>query len=363
MIEYYLNNQEPSCCEKQDFLKKENFLGEFESLIEKQQARENLGIDLQDIDDKISRAVIDAGQVQLEDEPQSGHTQAVVSSGGLFDYLTNLKNGIEDSINNKIIEINSRITYNCISQIVILQNKISELEEEIDEIRRSGTGGEGGTNISNNFGNSTVVGISQKKLTDSINEIWDRFSDITGEEYRGINLIVTPDYFAGDTCDVHITASAEGTGGNFEKLQIYINGNLKDTVEDVEQFEWNFNISNTSVLMCKATILGIEYTKSKTITRYESFWIGAGTTYSDVMKISNIKRLSNNLKGNFNINFNNGDHLIVITGSSQDFYRVDMNGIEIPVEESTITVNGNTYKVYTSVNTFQEGTFNIDVNS
>lgn len=363
MIEYYLNkDSEPSCCKIGDNLLKENYLSEFSKTpLDQETARQNLGIDLDAIYEKIDKKVIESGEISWDNEPTQGHTEKVLSSNALYLYLNKLQMAINERIKDLSALLNLKIE-NLDLYISDISEKISELEEQIDEIRKSGTGG-GGASISNNFGNSTIIGISQKRLTDSINELWDKFSDITGEEYRGINLIVTPDYFAGDECNIHITATTEETNGRFEKLQIYINGNLIDTVEDVEYFEQDININKTSVLTCKATILGIEYSQSKTINKYESFWIGSGNTYSDVMKISNIKKLSNNLKGNFNIHFNNGDHLIVITGSSQDFYRVDMNGIEIPVTESTITENGNTYKVYTSVGTFKEGTFNIDVNS
>jgi hypothetical protein len=40
-----------------------------------------------------------------------------------------------------------------------------------------------------------------------------------------------------------------------------------------------------------------------------------------------------------------------------------MNGFEIQFTESTQTISGKAYKVLTSENTYQAGTYNIDINS
>jgi hypothetical protein len=140
---------------------------------------------------------------------------------------------------------------------------------------------------------------------------------------------------------------------------------LLTEVENIDYFEYDVNINETSVLMCKAKILGVEYTKMKTITHYNSFWLGAGSNYEEIMNIQHVIPITNGMKGNYDVSFNQGDHLFVIVGNSlrEGFHRADMNGMEIPFTEEEINIDGNVYKVFTSNNTYRQGNYNIDINS
>jgi hypothetical protein len=44
------------------------------------------------------------------------------------------------------------------------------------------------------------------------------------------------------------------------------------------------------------------------------------------------------------------------------FIRADIGGVEIPFTSEDVTIDGHTYRVYTSENTYNEGTYNIDIN-
>lgn len=111
--------------------------------------------------------------------------------------------------------------------------------------------------------------------------------------------------------------------------------------------------------------MGIEYTKQTAVTHYNSFWMGAGTDFHTIMDESHVIPIDNGMKGNYGITFNQGDNLFIIVGESLrgQFERADMNGFEIPFEESTATIDGTTYKVFTSSNKYAAGTYNIDINA
>jgi hypothetical protein len=55
-----------------------------------------------------------------------------------------------------------------------------------------------GQAFSNEFGNDDFIGVNQKTLTKTINKIWNKLSEISGEGYQGILLEVTPEYFYGE---------------------------------------------------------------------------------------------------------------------------------------------------------------------
>ena len=228
----------------------------------------------------------------------------------------------------------------------------------------------GGIAVSNQFGENNHISISQKALTDAFNKVWAKIEDITGESLLGFQMAVTPEYYIGEEgCNIQVTATTVDTVGVFEELAFYINGiqiwpTTEEEGKNVSYAEFDTEISETSVVECDAKILGIPYSKQAIITHYSSFWLGAGSTYSDVMKNSNLRPIANGMRGAYNIDLTEGQNIIIVLGESlrEGFIRADINGVEIAFNESTVTVDENTYKVLTSENTYQADTYNIDIN-
>lgn len=228
----------------------------------------------------------------------------------------------------------------------------------------------GGFAVSNFFGDNQHVGISQKALTDAFNKVWAKIEDITGESLLGFQMAVTPEYYIGEEgCNVHVTATTVDTVGVFEEIRFLINGiqiwpTTEEEGKNVSYAEFDTEISETSVVECDAKILGVPYSKQAIITHYSSFWLGAGSTYTDVMKNSNLRPITNGMRGAYNIDLARGQKIIIVLGESlrEGFIRADINGVEIAFVETTETVDGNTYKVLTSENTYQADTYNIDIN-
>lgn len=240
-----------------------------------------------------------------------------------------------------------------------LKEWIRDLQNQIDSLEISGLA------LSNRFGDDEHIGISQKTLTGAFNRIWAKLEEIAGESMQGFSLVVSPEYYIGEEgAQVHVTATSALTNGPFEKIQFFINGELVAEREEIDFFEFDTTISETSVVQCKATIMGIEYNEQRVITHYSSFWMGAGREYTDVMNIQHLIPVKEGMRTAHDITFKQGDRLFIIVGESlrEGFLRADMNGVEISFNESSITINGNTYKVFTSDNTFIEGTYNIDIN-
>lgn len=236
---------------------------------------------------------------------------------------------------------------------------IKDLQNQIDSLEISGLA------LSNRFGSDPHIGISQKTLTEAIGRIWNKLEDITGEVLQGISMSVTPSYYIGENgCAVNISANTVDTNGKFEYIKFYLNGVLLDEAEDVNSFNITTEISETTIVRCEAQILGIPYEEEKTIIHHPSFWLGAGTAYTQIMNISHIISTNNNMRGAYDITANAGDHIYVVMAASlrDGFIRADINGAEIPFTETTVTIDGNSYVVLTSENTYQAGTYNIDIN-
>ena len=229
-----------------------------------------------------------------------------------------------------------------------LKDKDKDLQNQIDSLQISGLA------LSNKFGDDPHIGISQKTLTAAINDIWYKLEEITGETLVGINLTVTPEYYIGEEgCDVNIAAETVTENGIIEYIKVFVNDELVAEGEDEHEFEFDVHISDTSEIKCLAQVLGVVYERKVTITHYSPFWVGAGSTYSSVMTMANIR----NIGGNYNITFTAGQSLIIVVEDilRDRLVRADMNGVEIQFTETTQTISGKTYKVLTSENTYQAG--------
>lgn len=239
---------------------------------------------------------------------------------------------------------------------------LQDIDNKIDSFLES----IGGTAISTKFGNSDLVGISQRVLTESINRIWDKIDELTGEDHRHINMIITPDFFIGDECTITMAASATETGGIFDYIEFLINGQSFEgnSAESVNSFTCTSTITEECDVTCNVRILGQEYSVTKHVGHNDGFWIGAGSSYSDVFNNQHAVRL-NNFKGNYNITFAQNNYLFIIVPSqhSDIFTRADLNGIEIPMISETITVDDTNYIVYKSSSSYSAGNYNIDINS
>ena len=240
-----------------------------------------------------------------------------------------------------------------------LRKKDADLQNQIDSLEVAGIA------VSNEFGSNSHIGVSQKTLTEAFNKLWQKMEDMTGEVLQGISMSVTPDYFISeDGCSVHISANTVETNGIFEHIAFYGNGSLIAEADNVDFFEYDTEIEETTIIKCVAKIMGIEYTRQQIVTHYNSFWLGAGNTYSDIMDVEHVIPITNGMRGAYDVDVTQGDHIIIVVGESLagGFLRADMNSVEIQFTESTVAVEGNIYKVFTSENAYTAGTYNIDIN-
>lgn len=246
-----------------------------------------------------------------------------------------------------------------------IDTKFNNLRLIVESFLRST---EFGVALANEFGDNTYMGVNQKLLTESLNKLWAKFEDITGEILQGINMVVTPTFFVSeDGCDIHVSANTVETNGIFEKIQFFIDGELihEDTNTEYVSFDHHLDIKNEYdyVIMCKAKIMGIEYPRQQIITRYNEFYIGAGSTYADIMDSAHAKQLNGTMRHNYDVPFAEGDKLVIVMGAAlrDGFIRADLNGAEIELTEETVTVDDKQYVVLTS-EAWSAGDYNIDIN-
>lgn len=248
---------------------------------------------------------------------------------------------------------------------------------------------EHGIAVANEFGSNTKIGISQKTLTDFANYVEQKFSDITGTPDTGIIMSATPDYYVSEEgCDVNITVRAMSTPTEIERIEFYV-GDYDTPMLDDEgnpivfehvdsQKQFTYHIDDDTLILCKAWILGIEYKANTEIKRLSEFFLGTcqGGADADAL-IENIKEYvivpensidvkdRSCLRVAKDVDCADDDHIVIVVEKSHyndKILRMDMNGMEIDSTTLTLVKNDTEYIAYVSENTFNAGTYNIDIN-
>ena len=389
-LQYYLNRGNTCPPNMSETLNKNNYLSEFTSERDKETVRDNLGISeiVKNLENKLNTKVIQKGTYSFDNSPVQD-SKNILNSGVIYKTLQNYvtKSDLDDNtqelwinflqklsedynkiecelnqLSNDLKDYVNELRNNFNIEFNVLKNRIKTIEIQLNTFLQSTEG----TALTDQFGDNEYLGVTQKTLTDAINRIWDKLGEISGMNYSGISLIVSPNYFVGEEgTNIHIQASTENTTGMFEKLQIFINGELLQETKNVDYFECDTQVNETVIITCKAKILGREYTKSKTIYKHTAFWIGSGNTYQDVMKFSNLKDVDNKfMRCNYDVTFNQDEYLFIILGDNlyDNFQRVDMNGVEVSLIQEDVIIEDKIYRIYRSENIYTQGTYNFDIN-
>jgi len=263
------------------------------------------------------------------------------------------------------------------ADILRLDRKDADLQNQIDSFN------DHGMSVSNELGDNPHIGVSQKTLTDIINNMLAKICEVTGEEYAGIYMQVTPKYYIGEEgCNVHIHATTVDTNGIFERINFFWNAEeepfysevqcvgIDDLVVDLPEDKL---INDEIVIRCEAQILGIKYMAQDKIKHYNSLFLFAASDEElgeDFANISNFLIPENtisaahHMRGAYNLNMADGQRIVMVMGDSLagGFIRADINGIEIQFNTDDLDVEGTAYKVLTSEDTYQEDAINIDIN-
>lgn len=267
-----------------------------------------------------------------------------------------------------LTRLTTELAFNYNTFKEVMERKIDDLTLQVNTFLSS-IGGN--LAISKEFGDNDYLAVSQRTLTDAINKLWDKFEELTGEHYQGINMIVNPKYFISEEgAKITVQAATADTNGKFENIRFTLNGEEIYTADNVEDVTFVYPIElkdNTDkyILTCYAKIMGITYTAQEVITHYNSFWLGTGKNYEEVMINDNLIPVKDSMRGAYNVTVkNDGDFIIIVVGESlqSGFLRADLNGMEIPMSEESVTIEGEQYRVFKSSNAYLANDYNIDIN-
>lgn len=217
---------------------------------------------------------------------------------------------------------------------------------------------EGGVALSGEFGESTLIGIHQKKLSETFENLQGQIDTIVGKG-AVVNLSATPSMvFVGDSPHINLVATsdleateisirdndtiiAEGSGIRLTRYK-----SIEPTQPGITSFYASF------------TINGITKTTSATVTAVNKIYYGSGTVYTDAAIVPPAKLTP---EGNYNVNvIEDGRYVFFNIPTYMMLNGATMNGIEFPLDEpTTVTIDNTEYKSYRSSNTVDAGTYEI----
>ena len=220
--------------------------------------------------------------------------------------------------------------------------------------------------FANEFGDNVYIGVNQKVMMDSIDNIYHLLEEALGRTLLGFVWTVTPTYIYGEwPTTIHVVANTVNQEDMFDRVKLTVNNNVVD-VSEVRSNTYSFDIDlqvNADIRL-DANILGKGYYREVSVKHYDSFWLGAGSTYNDVMIEANNINISEGSRLAKDVTLTDGQHIIIVMGEAWTpaFIRADMNGMEIEFTATDVTIDGRGYRVLTSKSTFAAGTYNIDIN-
>lgn len=235
-----------------------------------------------------------------------------------------------------------------------------DLQNQIDSFN------EHGMSVSNKFGSDSHISISQQTLTDAWNNVYHLLEEALGRSLLGFTWNVTPTYIYGEwPTTIHVTAHPTNPEDMLEYIKLSVNGEIVDeVVTKVSSYSFDINLQESANIRLDAQVLGKPYYRATEIRHYDSFWLGGGANYTDVMIEADNINFSEGTRLAKDVAVADGEHIIIVMGDSwvPAFIRADMNGVEIEFDETTVTIDGKNYKVLTSKSVFEAGTYNIDIN-
>ena len=265
----------------------------------------------------------------------------------VLDYIT-FKNKIEQEFEEYKASLNDKYKS--------LINSYTSLKSQMETFLSSESGG---TALADELGNSEYAGITQKGITKAINDLWDKIADMEGSLEVGFDITITPKIvLAYDEADVTVNVSARDK--QFDYIKVYLDGNLVIDQQNVETVSYTTQVTEDTEVKVVASVLGIEYERTKIINVEYPFFIGCGTNWNDIINTDYLRPYNGTLQGHYTINAKYNDKIFIVIPTAIDdtVEHIQMGGFDIPFTKTT----SGEYTIYTSSNNYDAGEYLIDIN-
>lgn len=214
--------------------------------------------------------------------------------------------------------------------------------------------------ITQEFGDSNELVISQKVITKKIDDLQDQINNLH-PGVIGIGITVNPNLIYDDSSS-NVTITAKMNDNSIaDKIEIKIGETIIGSENNVSQLIVTHILNSTTTIKAIAYQNGFDYDDSIKVIGTKPYYIGSGTEYNDVVNNSCRQNIKASPAGTYNVTINNnGDSVWFVVPNSMTINKVTMSGFDFPIESAQIVqIEENTYKVYKSSNTYDGGVITI----
>lgn len=260
---------------------------------------------------------------------------------------------------------NDKLADNAVSKEKIANKQVSwqKLDDDLQNIIASRE--EHGVALSKEFGESELIGITQKKLTEEHEErivaegdLQDQIDAIVMSQAI-VNLAATPSpVFVGEEAIINLTATTDTVATNIKikkggtEIATGSGSSLSgtDTITP--------DVAGNTTYTAEFTIAGLLKSTTKNVFAVYPIRTGSGSSYVDGTPLTTPKASP---VGTYNVVVaQDGDYVFFNIPSSMTINNATMSGFNFPLDTpENVEIEGVTYKSYKSSNTYDAGTLTI----
>lgn len=217
--------------------------------------------------------------------------------------------------------------------------------------------GKHGVALSNEFGDSELIGISQKTLTETIDAIQDRIDQLHPGSY--LSITATPNLiYKGETSEIDVTVRMKD-GSIADRITLVAGDEEVASEENVSQLETTISVQDTTNLTGLAERQGLTFDAPTVVTGVKPYYVGSIESPQDMLTDEYRQPIKANPNGTYNITVPvNGYKVYFILPDGMEIHKATMSGFDFPLEHDPyFPVDG--YHIYASENTYDAGSLTI----
>lgn len=230
-----------------------------------------------------------------------------------------------------------------------------KLDEATKNIVITG-GGQHGIPLSPEFGDSDVIGMTQKALTESRDNIQSQINAIVNDKAQ-VELSTSPTcIFVGVESSIELAATTDTEATNIKitkgSTEIASGSGFSLSGYDTVMPEGAGDISYQAEFL----IAGLLKSASKIVAAVYPIKYGAGQSYSDAGEVPTPRTSP---AGTYQVAVaNDGDYVFFVVPSTMTIAGAKMSGFDFPLQ-APVEIDGVAYKYYQSANTYDAGILTI----
>lgn len=227
---------------------------------------------------------------------------------------------------------------------------------------------EGGVALSNEWGNSTLIGLTQKMLSEALGNVHkdgnsfislQQQIDQVVNDKATVSLSVTPSpVFVGEQAIINLVAMTDTRATSIKikkgSTEIATGSGFSLTGSDT----FTPAAAGNTTYAAEFTIAGLQKQTTKNVVAVYPIKYGAGDDYTDAQTRASVRTTP---AGTYNVTVaNNGDYVFFVVPRTMNINSAKMSGFDFPLQTpQNVEIDGVEYKYYQSANTYDAGTLTI----